>query len=149
MSEGRILVVDDESQIRRVMRTTLTSHGYEVSEAMNGEEALRLVRSSDCDLVLLDVNMPGKSGLETCRELRAIGSHPAIIMVTVRDSATDKVEALDAGADDYVTKPFDMNEFLERLRAALRRGGDDRDAAPHRRLERQARATSRRGRPVI
>src|SRR5580704_2717294 len=99
MSEGRILVVDDEPQIRRVMRTTLASNGYEVSEAMNGDEALELPRSSEYDLVLLDVNMPGKSGLETCREIRVIGSHPAIIMVTVRESEADKVEALDAGAD--------------------------------------------------
>src|ERR1700676_2086767 len=106
MSEGRILVVDDESQIRRVMRTTLTSYGYEVSMATNGDEGLGLVRSSDYDLVLLDVNMPGKSGLETCREICTIPSHPAVVMVTVRDSEADKVEALDAGADGYVIKPF-------------------------------------------
>jgi two-component system KDP operon response regulator KdpE len=124
MSEGRILVVDDESQIRRVMRTTLSSSGYEVSEAMNGDEALGLVRSSDYDLVLLDVNMPGKSGIETCREIRAMGSHPAIIMVTVRDSEADKVEALDAGADGYVTKPFGIAELLARVRAVLRRTVD-------------------------
>src|ERR1700691_146893 len=121
MSEGRILVVDDESQIRRVMRTTLPMHGYEVSEAANGEEALNLVRSSDYDLVLLDVNMPGKSGLEVCREIRIGGSSPAIIMITVRDSATDKVDALDAGADGYITKPFGISELLARIRAVLRR----------------------------
>jgi two-component system KDP operon response regulator KdpE len=121
MSEGRILVVDDESQIRRVMRATLISNGYEISEARNGEEALGLVRSSEFDLVLLDVNMPGKSGIETCREIRAIGSQPAIIMVTVRDSEVDKVEALDAGADGYVTKPFGISELLARVRALLRR----------------------------
>jgi CheY-like chemotaxis protein len=124
MSEGRVLVVDDESQIRRVMRTTLSSSGYEVSEATNGDEALGLIRSSDYDLVLLDVNMPGKSGLETCREIRAVGSHPAIIMVTVRDSETDKVDALDAGADGYVTKPFGIAELLARVRAVLRRTVD-------------------------
>jgi two-component system KDP operon response regulator KdpE len=124
MSEGRILVVDDESQIRRVMRTTLTAQGYEVSEATNGDEAIRLVRSSDYDLVLLDVNMPGKSGIETCRELRAMGSNPAIIMVTVRDSEADKVEALDAGADGYITKPFGISELLARVRAVLRRTVD-------------------------
>jgi two-component system KDP operon response regulator KdpE len=124
MSEGKILVVDDESQIRRVVRTTLTSNGYEVSEAVNGEEALGLVRSSEFDLVLLDVNMPGKSGIDTCREIRAIGSHPAIIMVTVRDSETDKVEALDAGADGYITKPFGISELLARVRAVLRRTVD-------------------------
>jgi len=124
MSEGRILVVDDESQIRRVMRTTLTSQGYEVSEATNGEQALQLVLSSEYDLVLLDVNMPGKSGIETCRELRALGSNPAIIMVTVRDSEADKVEALDAGADGYITKPFGFSELLARVRAVLRRTVD-------------------------
>ena len=124
MSEGRILVVDDESQIRRVMRTTLISNGYEVTEAVHGEEALKIVRSSECDLVLLDVNMPGKSGLETCREIRAMGSNPAIIMVTVRDSEADKVDALDAGADGYVTKPFGINELLARVRAVLRRTVD-------------------------
>jgi len=124
MSEGRILVVDDESQIRRVMRTTLSSHGYEVSETMNGDEALRLVRAADYDLVLLDVNMPGKSGLETCREMRAISSNPAIIMVTVRDSEADKVEALDAGADGYIAKPFGISELLARVRAVLRRTVD-------------------------
>jgi two-component system KDP operon response regulator KdpE len=121
MSEGRILAVDDESQIRRVVRTTLTSNGYEVTEAVNGEDALRLVRSSEFDLVLLDMNMPGKSGLETCREIRAFGSNPAIIMVTVRDSENDKVEALDAGADGYVTKPFGISELLARIRSVLRR----------------------------
>lgn len=124
MSEGRILVVDDESQIRRVMRTTLISNGYEVLEAVNGEGALKLVGSSECDLVLLDVNMPGKSGLETCREIRAMGSNPAIIMVTVRDSEADKVDALDAGADGYITKPFGLNELLARVRAVLRRTVD-------------------------
>jgi two-component system, OmpR family, KDP operon response regulator KdpE len=121
MSEGRILVVDDEAQIRRVVRTTLASNGYEVSEAKNGDEALGLLRSNEYDLVLLDVNMPGKSGLETCREIRSIGTHPAIIMVTVRDSEADKVDALDAGADGYVTKPFGMSELIARVRSVLRR----------------------------
>jgi two-component system KDP operon response regulator KdpE len=121
VSEGKILVVDDESQIRSVMRTTLASNGYEVSEAKNGDAALGLVRSSEYDLVLLDMNMPGKSGLETCREIRAVGSHPAIIMITVRDSEEDKVEALDAGADGYLTKPFGISELLARVRAVLRR----------------------------
>src|ERR1700720_2272412 len=121
MSEGRILIVDDELQIRRVMKTTLTSYGYEVSAAVNGDEALGLVRSSDYDLVLLDVNMPGRSGLEICREICAIASHPAVVMATVRDSEADKVEALDAGADGYVTKPFSIFELLARIREVLRR----------------------------
>jgi two-component system, OmpR family, KDP operon response regulator KdpE len=120
MSLGRVLVVDDEPQIRRVLRSALAARGYEVQDAPTGEEALQFLRHSRCDLVLLDVNMPGMGGLETCREIRA-GSAVAIIMLTVSDSEEGKVAALDAGADDYVTKPFGMPELLARIRAALRR----------------------------
>jgi two-component system KDP operon response regulator KdpE len=120
MSGGRILIVDDEPQIRRVMRTTLVSEGYEVTDARSGDEALELANSAKFDLVLLDMNMPGMNGIETCREIRA-RSDAAIIMLTVRNSQKDKVDALDAGADDYVTKPFGMPELLARIRAALRR----------------------------
>lgn len=120
MSVGRVLVVDDEPQIRRVLRSALTSRGYEVHDARTGEDALESIRESRFDLVLLDVNMPGMSGLATCREIRA-GSEVAIIMLTVSDSEDDKVAALDAGADDYVTKPFGTPELLARIRAALRR----------------------------
>ena len=120
MSLGRVLVVDDEPQIRRVLRSTLAARGYEVQEAPTGEDALECLRQSRFDLVLLDVNMPGIGGLEACREIRA-GSAVAIIMLTVSESEEDKVAALDAGADDYVTKPFGMPELLARIRAALRR----------------------------
>jgi len=120
MSLGRVLVVDDEPQIRRVLRSTLAARGYEVQDAPTGEDALTCIRHSRFDLVLLDVNMPGMGGLEACREIRA-GSAAAIIMLTVSDSEADKVGALDAGADDYVTKPFGMPELLARIRAALRR----------------------------
>jgi two-component system KDP operon response regulator KdpE len=120
MSTGRILVVDDEPQIRRVLRATLTAQGYEVQDARTGEDALTSVRNSRFDLILLDMNMPGMGGLETCRSIRS-GSEVAIIMLTVHDSEQDKVAALDAGADDYVTKPFSMPELLARIRAALRR----------------------------
>jgi two-component system KDP operon response regulator KdpE len=120
MSAGRILVVDDDPQIRRVMRVALTGHGYEVDDVTSGELALERLRERASDLVLLDMNMPGMGGLETCRAIRA-GSEIAIIMLTVRDSESDKVAALDAGADDYVTKPFNMPELLARIRAALRR----------------------------
>jgi two-component system KDP operon response regulator KdpE len=120
MSAGRILVVDDEPQIRRVLRATLAAQGYEVQDVRTGEEALDTVRQSRFDLVLLDMNMPGMGGLETCRELRA-SSGVAIIMLTVHDSEQDTVAALDAGADDYVTKPFSTTELLARIRAALRR----------------------------
>ena len=120
MSAGRILVVDDEPQIRRIMRTTLTGAGYEVDDAKTGEEALEKVREFRPDLVLLDINMPGMGGLAACRAIRA-DTNVAIIMLTVRNSEADKVEALDAGADDFVTKPFSTPELLARIRAALRR----------------------------
>lgn len=120
MSAGRILVVDDEPQIRRIMRTTLTASGYEVDDARSGEEGLEKFRAFRPDLVLLDVNMPGMGGLAACREMRQ-GSAAAIIMLTVRNQERDKVEALDAGADDFVSKPFSTPELLARIRAALRR----------------------------
>ena len=120
MSRGRILVVDDEPQIRRVLRTTLSTQGYEVFDAKSGEDALLAIRDQRFDLVLLDMNMPGMGGLAACREIRA-GADAAIIMLTVRSSEQDKVTALDAGADDYITKPFGMPELLARIRAALRR----------------------------
>src|SRR6202166_3501714 len=120
MSIGHILVVDDEPQIRRVMRTALVAQGYEVSDARTGDAALDLIRSEKYDLVLLDVNMPGISGIQTCREIR-LGSDLPIIMVTVRGAERDKVQALDAGADGYLTKPFSVSELLARIRAVLRR----------------------------
>jgi two-component system KDP operon response regulator KdpE len=130
MSTPTILVVDDEPQIRRVMRTTLSSNGYTVLEARSGEEALETVRKERPELVLLDVNMPGKSGLETCREIRD-QSDVAIIMLTVRNTEHDKVLALDAGADDYVVKPFGMEELFARIRAALRRTSSADPVAPY------------------
>jgi two-component system KDP operon response regulator KdpE len=120
MSAGRILVVDDDPQIRRVMRVTLTGQGYEVDDARTGDVALEKLREERFDLVLLDMNMPGMGGLETCRTIRGL-SEIAIIMLTVRDTEADKVEALDAGADDYVTKPYNAPELLARIRANLRR----------------------------
>src|SRR5713226_3151379 len=129
MSTPTILVVDDEPQIRRVMRTTLSSNGYTVLEARSGEEALELLRKERPELVLLDVNMPGKSGLDTCREIRD-QSDVAIIMLTVRNTEHDKVLALDAGADDYVVKPFGMEELLARIRAALRRASPAEPTPP-------------------
>jgi two-component system KDP operon response regulator KdpE len=120
MTSARILVVDDEPQIRRVMRTLLTSHGYIVTDARSGDEALERLRDDKPDLILLDMNMPGMSGLEACRAIRS-GSDAAIIMLTVRNTEQDKVDALDAGADDYITKPFHTRELLARIRAALRR----------------------------
>ena len=120
MSQGRILVVDDEPHIRRVMRATLCSLGYVVADASSGEAALERVRDEKFDLILLDINMPGISGLEACRQIRA-KSDVSVVMLTVRHRAEDKIEALNAGADGYITKPFDINELLARIRAALRR----------------------------
>lgn len=119
-NEGRLLVVDDDPQIRRVMRTTLDAKGYEVEEAASGEQALDLARAAKFDLIILDFNLPGKSGVETCRDLHLMATTP-VIMLTVRDASEDKIEALDAGACDYVTKPFAMGELLARIRAVLRR----------------------------
>ncbi|MEO8483285.1 MAG: response regulator transcription factor [Acidobacteriota bacterium] len=120
MSAGLILVVDDDPQIRRVMRVTLTQQGYEIDDAKSGEVALDKIRQHRFDLVLLDMNMPGMGGLETCETIRRQSEIP-VIMLTVRDAEADKIQALDAGADDYVTKPFGMPELLARIRAALRR----------------------------
>jgi len=120
LSAGRILVVDDDPQIRRVMRATLVAHSYEVLEARTGEEALETAAREAPSLVLLDMNMPGMGGLDACRALRGASDIPVIIL-TVRNSEKDKVAALDAGADDYVTKPFGIEELLARIRAALRR----------------------------
>ena len=129
MARGKILVIDDEPQIRRVMRTTLTTQGYEVVDARSGSDGLELLRRERPDLVLLDMKMPGMDGLETCRLMRQ-GSDVPIVILTVQDSEADKVEALDAGADDYVTKPFGMPELLARIRAALRRAPAGPAAGP-------------------
>ena len=120
MKTARILVVDDEPQLRRVMRAALTKQGYIIGDARTGEEALEAIRRERYDLVLLDRNMPGMGGVETCRLIRQ-SSDVGIIMLTVRKAEEDRIEALDAGADDYVTKPFSMPELLARIRANLRR----------------------------
>jgi two-component system KDP operon response regulator KdpE len=120
MNSRRILVVDDEPQLRRALRSTLSALGFVVADADSGGMALEVLRSERFDLILLDVNMPGISGVETCRAIRS-WSDVCILMVTVRNRTVDKVEALDAGADGYITKPFDINELLARVRATLRR----------------------------
>ncbi|HKD05112.1 MAG TPA: response regulator transcription factor [Bryobacteraceae bacterium] len=120
MSEAKILIVDDEPQIRRVLRSALAKQNYFVADASSGEEALEKVRDDRYDLIVLDRNMPGIGGLEACHQIRS-ASDVAIIMLTVRKEETEKIEALDAGADDYVTKPFSMPELLARIRANLRR----------------------------
>ena len=117
---NRVLIVDDEPQIRRVMRTALTANGYEPYEARTGEEALEVLREFCPDVILLDLNMPGMGGIDTCRKIRS-SSDSAVIVLSVRDSEHDKVQALDAGADDYMIKPFSVNELMARIRANLRR----------------------------
>jgi len=124
MKDTTILVVDDEPQIRRVLRATLSSNGYDVVEAKNGEDAIAAVLQEHPALILLDVNMPGMSGFEACGKIRLSFEGP-IIMVTVRNAEQDKIRALDSGADDYVVKPFAIGELLARIRAALRRASVD------------------------
>jgi two-component system KDP operon response regulator KdpE len=113
--------VDDDASVRRALHTTLQTLGFSTAEASGGEEALTLVSTTPFDVVLLDINMPGLDGLETCRRLRRMLPRIAILMLTVRDSEEDKVQALEAGADDYVTKPFHIRELTARVRAAIRR----------------------------
>jgi two-component system KDP operon response regulator KdpE len=120
-SEGKLLVVDDEASLRRSLHTTLFALGFDIAEASSGEEALALCRIVRYDAVLLDITMPGKGGIETCRELRLLLPRIVIIMLSVNDDEERKVRALEAGADDYVTKPFHMRELVARIHSALRR----------------------------
>jgi len=120
-SQGRVLIVDDEVSIRRALRNTLQGMGFQVDEASSGESAVRAVQEAPFDVVLLDVNMPGIGGIKACREMRKSLPRLEILMLTVRDSEEDKVAALDAGADDYITKPFNIRELAARIRAAVRR----------------------------
>ena len=151
MISAKILIVDDAQQVRRVLRTALSSEGYTTYEAASGEEALDSIRASLPDAILLDVNMPGMGGLEACREIRRTMDVP-ILMLTVRNSERDKVLALDAGADDYVVKPFGMQELLARIRAALRRrtarGTATSFAAKDLNIDFEARVVAVRGRDV-
>jgi two-component system KDP operon response regulator KdpE len=120
-SHGKVLIVDDESSIRRALRNTLQGMGFTVDDVSTGEAALDLVRQAAYDAVLLDINMPGIGGIRACREIRKSLPRLGILMLTVRDSEEDKVAALDAGADDYITKPFHIRELAARVRAAVRR----------------------------
>jgi two-component system KDP operon response regulator KdpE len=120
MNTAKILVVDDDPQLRRVMKAALTKQGYIIGDARSGETALERLRDERYDLVILDRNMPGMGGIEACRSMRE-HSDMGIIMLTVRKTEEEKIEALDAGADDYITKPFSMPELLARIRANLRR----------------------------
>jgi two-component system, OmpR family, KDP operon response regulator KdpE len=132
--QANILVVDDESSIRQALRVTLGTIGFEVAEAATGEQALELIRGTHYDAVLLDMNMPGMGGMKACREIRRLSPSLPILMVTIRDNQDDKVEALESGADDYVTKPFHMRELTARVRAAIRRARTA-DAPPENTLQ--------------
>ncbi len=122
-----ILIVDDNPQIRRAVRTILVSQGFVVMDARTAEEALDQIRKQHIELILLDVNLPGMSGFEACKEIRRASQVP-IIMLTVRDREQDKVQAFDAGADDYMVKPFGSEELMARVRATLRRTESERPA---------------------
>ena len=117
----RVLVVDDEPAIRRALRPPLIELGFQVAEASRGEEALQALRAAPYDVVLLDINMPGIGGIETLRRIRTVAPRLPVLMLTVRDDEEDKVEALDMGADDYVTKPFSTRELIASIRSAVRR----------------------------
>src|SRR3954447_12528613 len=121
MEKSRVLVVDDEPQITRVLRTVLSSQGYQVHTAAEGESALTDFKSWSPELVITDLYMPHMDGIELCRRIREVSTVP-IIVLSVKGEERSKVEALDCGADDYVTKPFGMDELMARVRAALRRG---------------------------
>ncbi len=125
MSRATILVVDDDAQIRRTLRATLSSSGYDVMEAKHGQEAIEAVVREHPDVILLDVNLPEMTGLETCSRIRRSFDGP-ILMLTVRNAEADKIAALDAGADDYIVKPFAMGELLARIRATRRRTASDK-----------------------
>jgi two-component system KDP operon response regulator KdpE len=150
----RILVVDDESAIRRALRPPLLELGFVVAEASRGEEALQLLRTATHDVVLLDLNMPGIGGLETLRRIRTFAPRLPILILTVRDQEEEKVEALDLGADDYVTKPFSTRELIARIRAAVRRvkapvrAEDSPIEIGEIRLDPGKRVVTKRGQPV-
>ena len=121
METGSVLIVDDDLKLRRVLHAALTKVGFDITGVANGESALQQASTSSFDAVVLDVNMPGMGGIETCRRLRELLPSVQILMLTVRDSESDKVHAFEAGADDFVTKPFSLPELIARLRAAVRR----------------------------
>jgi len=120
-NQSTVLIVDDEVSIRVSLRTILSGLGFSVVEAARGEESISLVRTAQFDIVLLDINMPGLGGIEVCRLMRKNAPLLPIVMLTVQGSEDRKVEALDAGADDYIPKPFQLRELIARIRAAVRR----------------------------
>lgn len=151
--QGTVLIVDDERSIRLSLRTILSGLGFMIIEAARGEEALALVHTAQFDAVLLDINMPGMGGVEVCRMMRKNSARLPIIMLTVQGSEDRKVEALDAGADDYITKPFQLRELIARLHAAVRRskiseGGDKTILIGDVRLDPERHLVQKKGRAV-
>jgi heavy metal response regulator len=147
----RILLVEDDSRIARFVSQALREQAYAVDAAADGEDALFKASVNDYDAVILDVMIPGRDGFEVCRELRASGSCVPVIMLTARDAVPDRVAGLDSGADDYLTKPFEVAELLARLRALLRRGRAVRPAfvtAADLRIDTRAHAVTRAGRRI-
>ena len=130
MTPLRILIVDDEPPIRRFLRTALTAQDYRVEETGDGEAALEFLKRNPVDLIILDLGLPGMDGLEVVRRLRGDGSSTPIIILSSRDDEAGKVAALDLGADDYVAKPFGLDELMARIRAGLRHGVQVRGSAP-------------------
>jgi two-component system, OmpR family, response regulator MprA len=127
----RVLIIDDDRALRDALRRALGLAGYEVDTAAGGEEGLSLIAARPPDAVLLDIGMPGVDGLEACRRLRASGDRVPVLMLTARDAVEDRIDGLDAGADDSLVKPFDVGELKARLRALLRRAGaDEPDPGP-------------------
>jgi two-component system response regulator MprA len=126
----KILVVDDEPAVRSALERALRSQGYGVSTAVDGRDGLDRLQAEPPDLVVLDILMPRLDGIETCRELRASGDRTPVLMLTARDAVGDRVEGLDAGADDYLVKPFALEELLARIRALLRRTVPNADEKP-------------------
>ncbi len=122
MNAARVLIIDDDPELRVFLRTELELDGYSCSEAATGQQALTLARQESWDLLLLDWSLPDFSGVEVCRRLRRTDNSTPVLMLTARDDVKERVEALDAGADDYLTKPFSLEELLARMRARLRRG---------------------------
>jgi two-component system, OmpR family, KDP operon response regulator KdpE len=150
MSSELILVVDDNPQIRRAIRSILIPMGFAIVDAKSGEEALDLIRHEHVDLVLLDVNLPEMTGIEVCREIRRAADVP-VIMLTVRSGERDKLQAFDAGADDYIVKPFGAEELAARIRANIRRAGSDqmpKFASADLTIDFERRNVSARGRTV-
>src|SRR4051812_49179092 len=125
----RVLLVEDDARIARFVSQALREQSYAVDVTADGEDALYKAAINDYDAVILDVMIPGRDGFEVCRELRAAGSNVPVIMLTARDTLQDRITGLDTGADDYLTKPFEVSELLARLRALLRRGHTVRPAA--------------------